>query len=148
MNSWPKMLTSSVQGMHGSMLVIEKKSSQVWNAYILPLLAFFDSFVVTLARHWKSKNRPSVLRRSQSKSKWNLRQIDWSLYHRLASSYWARLTNKQKKPWHVMAEQEKLAHQEAFPYYRYRPKRASLKSAGLASDQSSINSKKCRRSLH
>ncbi|CAO3596466.1 unnamed protein product [Absidia cylindrospora] len=48
-----------------------------------------------------------------------------------ASEYWSRLTNKQKKPWHVMAEQEKLAHQEAFPDYRYRPKRALPKSVVL-----------------
>ncbi|SAM07725.1 hypothetical protein [Absidia glauca] len=63
---------------------------------------------------------------------------------KLASSYWARLTCKQKRPWHVMAEQEKLAHQEAFPNYRYRPKRALPKSVVLASDQCSINSKKGR----
>ncbi|KAI8336732.1 hypothetical protein BC941DRAFT_53798 [Chlamydoabsidia padenii] len=49
-----------------------------------------------------------------------------------ASEYWSRLTSKQKKPWHVMAEQEKLAHQEAFPDYRYRPKRALPKSVVLA----------------
>ncbi|CAO3614616.1 unnamed protein product [Cunninghamella echinulata] len=48
-----------------------------------------------------------------------------------ASEYWARLTSKQKKPWHIMAEQEKLAHQEAFPDYRYRPKRALPKSVVL-----------------
>ncbi|KAI8333821.1 hypothetical protein BC941DRAFT_515821 [Chlamydoabsidia padenii] len=30
------------------------------------------------------------------------------------SDYWARLSSKQEIPWHVLAEHEKLAHQEAF----------------------------------
>ncbi|ORZ08333.1 hypothetical protein BCR42DRAFT_424905 [Absidia repens] len=58
-----------------------------------------------------------------------------------ASEYWSRLTNKQKKPWHVMAEQEKLAHQEAFPDYRYRPKRALPKSVVLTYPASSSTCK-------
>ncbi|CAO3621371.1 unnamed protein product [Cunninghamella blakesleeana] len=65
-----------------------------------------------------------------------------------ASEYWARLTSKQKKPWHIMAEQEKLAHQEAFPDYRYRPKRALPKSVVLTyqsnNDQDSDSCKKFR----
>ncbi|KAL0097602.1 hypothetical protein J3Q64DRAFT_1714264 [Phycomyces blakesleeanus] len=42
-----------------------------------------------------------------------------------ASRRWARLTEKEKKPWHDLAEQEKQAHKEAFPEYRYCPKRAN-----------------------
>ncbi|KAI8089482.1 uncharacterized protein BX664DRAFT_135062 [Halteromyces radiatus] len=57
-----------------------------------------------------------------------------------ASEYWSRLTSKQKKPWHILAEQEKLAHQEAFPNYRYRPKRALPKSVVLNYTTSSTTS--------
>ncbi|KAI8072574.1 hypothetical protein BC940DRAFT_292913 [Gongronella butleri] len=39
-----------------------------------------------------------------------------------AAIYWGKLTNKQKQPYHVLAEHSRLAHQEAFPNYRYRPK--------------------------
>ncbi|GAB5592570.1 hypothetical protein Unana1_07470 [Umbelopsis nana] len=44
-----------------------------------------------------------------------------------ASRRWAKLTDKQKKPWHDLAEQEKQAHKEAFPEYRYCPKRNAKK---------------------
>ncbi|KAI9020853.1 hypothetical protein CLU79DRAFT_754061 [Phycomyces nitens] len=40
-----------------------------------------------------------------------------------ASRRWAKLTEREKKPWHDLAEQEKQAHKEAFPEYRYSPKR-------------------------
>ncbi|CAO3666211.1 unnamed protein product [Umbelopsis vinacea] len=46
---------------------------------------------------------------------------------RRASRRWAKLTDKQKKPWHDLAEQEKQAHKEAFPEYRYCPKRNAKK---------------------
>lgn len=35
------------------------------------------------------------------------------------------MTENEKKPWHGLAEQEKLAHREAFPEYRYCPRRAT-----------------------
>jgi hypothetical protein len=31
----------------------------------------------------------------------------------------------EKKPWHDLAEQEKQAHKEAFPNYRYCPRRSN-----------------------
>lgn len=34
----------------------------------------------------------------------------------------------EKRPWHGLAEQEKLAHREAFPEYRYCPRRATSSS--------------------
>ncbi|KAI8994802.1 hypothetical protein BDB01DRAFT_210463 [Pilobolus umbonatus] len=42
-----------------------------------------------------------------------------------ASRRWAKLSENEKKPWHGLAEQEKLAHREAFPEYRYCPRRAN-----------------------
>ncbi|KAI8877173.1 hypothetical protein K501DRAFT_230672 [Backusella circina FSU 941] len=42
-----------------------------------------------------------------------------------ASRRWARLSENEKKPWHSLAEQEKLAHREAFPEYRYCPRRTN-----------------------
>lgn len=44
---------------------------------------------------------------------------------RCASRRWARLSENEKKPWHSLAEQEKLAHREAFPEYRYCPRRTN-----------------------
>lgn len=42
-----------------------------------------------------------------------------------ASRRWAKLSENEKKPWHGLAEQEKLAHRVAFPEYRYCPRRAN-----------------------
>ncbi|KAI8335685.1 hypothetical protein BC941DRAFT_429046 [Chlamydoabsidia padenii] len=42
-----------------------------------------------------------------------------------ASRRWSSLSENEKRPWHQMAEQEKQAHKEAFPEYRYCPKRAT-----------------------
>ncbi|KAG0172370.1 hypothetical protein DFQ28_004747 [Apophysomyces sp. BC1034] len=50
-----------------------------------------------------------------------------------ASHRWARLTEQEKKPWHEMADQEKLAHKEAFPEYRYCPKRSANSTAAIPS---------------
>ncbi|KAI9311703.1 hypothetical protein BX666DRAFT_919785 [Dichotomocladium elegans] len=55
-----------------------------------------------------------------------------------ASRRWGRLTEKEKKPWHDLAEQEKLAHKEAFPEYRYCPKRHS--SSSTSSTSSTVSS--------
>lgn len=60
--------------------------------------------------------------------------------NRRASRRWARLTEKEKKPWHDLAEQEKLAHKEAFPEYRYCPKRHSSSSTASSSSLSSSSS--------
>ncbi|OBZ88604.1 Repressor of filamentous growth 1 [Choanephora cucurbitarum] len=46
-----------------------------------------------------------------------------------ASRRWSKLTESEKKPWHGLAEQEKLAHREAFPEYRYCPRRANSSSS-------------------
>ncbi|KAI8079040.1 uncharacterized protein B0P05DRAFT_470474 [Gilbertella persicaria] len=46
-----------------------------------------------------------------------------------ASRRWSKLTENEKKPWHGLAEQEKLAHREAFPEYRYCPRRANASSS-------------------
>ncbi|KAI8394323.1 uncharacterized protein BYT42DRAFT_610044 [Radiomyces spectabilis] len=46
-----------------------------------------------------------------------------------ASRRWAKLTEVEKRPWHKLADQEKQAHKEAFPEYRYCPKRASSNSS-------------------
>ncbi|CDS13981.1 hypothetical protein LRAMOSA06153 [Lichtheimia ramosa] len=54
-----------------------------------------------------------------------------------ASHRWGRLSEKEKKPWHALAEQEKLAHKEAFPEYRYCPKRHSSSSTASSSTTSS-----------
>jgi hypothetical protein len=35
------------------------------------------------------------------------------------------LSENEKRPWHQLAEQEKQAHKEAFPEYRYCPKRTT-----------------------
>ncbi|KAI9365145.1 hypothetical protein BD770DRAFT_406401 [Pilaira anomala] len=45
-----------------------------------------------------------------------------------ASRRWGKLTEIEKRPWHGLAEQEKLAHREAFPEYRYCPRRATSSS--------------------
>ncbi|KAI9299726.1 hypothetical protein BJ944DRAFT_273972 [Cunninghamella echinulata] len=42
-----------------------------------------------------------------------------------ASKRWSLLSENEKKPWHQLAEQEKQAHKEAFPEYRYCPKRSN-----------------------
>ncbi|KAI9478608.1 MAG: hypothetical protein EXX96DRAFT_505194 [Benjaminiella poitrasii] len=41
-----------------------------------------------------------------------------------ASRRWGKLSENEKKPWHGLAEQEKIAHRVAFPEYRYCPRRA------------------------
>lgn len=46
-----------------------------------------------------------------------------------ASRRWGKLTENEKRPWHGLAEQEKLAHREAFPEYRYCPRRATSSSS-------------------
>ncbi|KAI7866216.1 uncharacterized protein EV154DRAFT_532753 [Mucor mucedo] len=45
-----------------------------------------------------------------------------------ASRRWGKLSEIEKRPWHGLAEQEKLAHREAFPEYRYCPRRATSSS--------------------
>ncbi|KAF7724207.1 hypothetical protein EC973_001226 [Apophysomyces ossiformis] len=55
-----------------------------------------------------------------------------------ASRRWARLTEKEKKPWHDLAEQEKQAHKEAFPEYRYCPKRANSSTTANPSSSSGV----------
>lgn len=42
-----------------------------------------------------------------------------------ASRRWALLTDKEKKPWNQLAEQDKQAHKEAFPNYKYCPRRSN-----------------------
>ncbi|KAI8984094.1 hypothetical protein BDF20DRAFT_857870 [Mycotypha africana] len=42
-----------------------------------------------------------------------------------ASLRWSLLSKEEKKPWHGLAEQEKQAHREAFPEYRYSPRRST-----------------------
>lgn len=44
---------------------------------------------------------------------------------RRASRRWALLTDKEKKPWNQLAEQDKQAHKEAFPNYKYCPRRSN-----------------------
>jgi hypothetical protein len=44
---------------------------------------------------------------------------------RRASRRWSLLSENEKRPWHQRAEEEKQAHKEAFPEYRYCPKRAT-----------------------
>ncbi|KAI8082884.1 uncharacterized protein BX664DRAFT_388014 [Halteromyces radiatus] len=55
-----------------------------------------------------------------------------------ASRRWSLLSENEKRPWHQLAEQEKQAHKEAFPEYRYCPKRASSSSTNRNSPLSSI----------
>ncbi|KAI8878681.1 HMG-box [Backusella circina FSU 941] len=53
-----------------------------------------------------------------------------------ASFKWAKLSEKGKKPWHDLAQQEKKVHKEAFPDYRYRPRRSSAVTVTSATIQS------------
>ncbi|ORZ11871.1 hypothetical protein BCR42DRAFT_453823 [Absidia repens] len=48
-----------------------------------------------------------------------------------ASRRWSMLSENEKRPWHQLAEQEKQAHKEAFPEYRYCPKRATTVTATI-----------------
>ncbi|CAO3576517.1 unnamed protein product [Absidia cylindrospora] len=48
-----------------------------------------------------------------------------------ASRRWSLLSENEKRPWHQLAEQEKQAHKEAFPEYRYCPKRATTVTATI-----------------
>ncbi|KAL0083745.1 hypothetical protein J3Q64DRAFT_1748966 [Phycomyces blakesleeanus] len=64
-----------------------------------------------------------------------------------ASRRWAKLTEREKKPWHDLAEQEKQAHKEAFPEYRYSPKRGLTHISLTDPDdtESSVRHKRARR---
>ncbi|KAI7866167.1 hypothetical protein BDF14DRAFT_1996689 [Spinellus fusiger] len=62
-----------------------------------------------------------------------------------ASRRWAKLTEREKKPWHDLAEEEKQAHKEAFPEYRYSPKRDHTPSTPDDPDTDSARQKRTRR---
>jgi hypothetical protein len=61
------------------------------------------------------------------------------LFVRRASRRWGKLTENEKRPWHGLAEQEKLAHREAFPEYRYCPRRATTSSSSPSSPPTTNN---------
>lgn len=63
---------------------------------------------------------------------------------RRASRRWGKLSEIEKRPWHGLAEQEKLAHREAFPEYRYCPRRATSSSVSPPSPTQPNNPNRAR----
>lgn len=61
--------------------------------------------------------------------------------YRRASRRWGKLSEIEKRPWHGLAEQEKLAHREAFPEYRYCPRRATSSSVSPPSPPAAVNNR-------
>lgn len=92
------------------------------------------SFDVIMDKHLKYKILHCVQKKYQSKTmkkknhKSSSHTHSFFFFIRRASRRWSQLSENEKKPWHGLAEQEKLAHREAFPEYRYCPRRATPSS--------------------
>lgn len=62
-------------------------------------------------------------------------------FNRRASQRWARLSENEKRPsWHNSAEQKIQAHKEAFPEYRYCPRKLNSVSIFAIHRQQQENS--------
>lgn len=119
-------------------------------SFLTPFASFSSD--ATTVRHSSPRTPRCVPRKSQSKHPRLIILIVCYFFvvvlinylrvikHRRASRRWARLTEKEKKPWHDLAEQEKIAHKEAFPEYRYCPKRHSSASSLSSFSSSSLAS--------